>query len=696
MDEESRTVVDKALTHPKYRQDIDGLRAVAILSVIGFHGFPEWIRGGFIGVDIFFVISGFLISTIIFKSLSCNKFSFIEFYSRRVRRIFPALATVLLATFAVGWFVFYPDEYRHLGKHMVGGAWFVSNLLQWGEAGYFESASETQPLLHLWSLGIEEQFYIAFPFLVWLLWKARLNPLVPIVSLGMLSFFLNTYYVSRDAEWTFYQPQTRIWELLVGSVLSLLILDQSGRVARLEAMAGGFLRNLLHRSYANVPTALTVANFKAWTGIILIVTGLLSIEPGRHFPGSYALLPTLGAASMIWAGPGAFLNRWLLSHNGLVWVGKISYPLYLWHWVLLSYLHIATGMAPAVELRVLALAAAVALSWVTCRMVENPLRLGNHGSKKTFALVAAIIAVSAIGLADYCVGGFATQRSLKMGGDRSLWVHDLYAAKSALMEEALADEKCFQLPPNKDFAFFLQNDCLPTHPVSHDVPVLLLIGDSHAASLSLGIRPWAQTNGFRFYQATSGSFPLFVDAGVEQDYIAYGQSTFEAVKLVRPDVLIIDSHWQNQGRPGSFRNSGKWPSYADYLIHQFQNISGLGAKQVIIVGQIPTWEGDLPDLLAQHFVSLGKGIPERTFLGLQREALAMDTTMSALNYPENFHYFSLKDTLCNKIGCLTRVGSDISKDLTVFDYGHLTVAGAKFVMDQGLAAAILATVSATK
>src|SRR5207245_193984 len=134
-----------------------------------YHAFPAALSGGFVGVDIFFVISGFLISKIIFKSLEIDEFSFVDFYSRRIRRIFPALATVLLATFILGWFILYPDEYRQLGKHIAGGAGFVSNFVLWRESGYFDAAAETKPLLHLWSLGIEEQFYIVFPMFAWLL-----------------------------------------------------------------------------------------------------------------------------------------------------------------------------------------------------------------------------------------------------------------------------------------------------------------------------------------------------------------------------------------------------------------------------------------------------------------------------------------------------------------------------------------------
>ena len=174
------------LSHPKYRPDIDGLRAVAVLAVVTFHAFPTWMKGGFLGVDVFFVISGFLISTIIFENLDSGTFSFSEFYVRRVRRIFPALVVVLLACLGFGWFVLLADELNQLGKHVAASAGFVSNFVSGSEAGYFDNSAETKPLLHLWSLGIEEQFYIVWPLLLWFAWKKKLNLLTLAVVVALV------------------------------------------------------------------------------------------------------------------------------------------------------------------------------------------------------------------------------------------------------------------------------------------------------------------------------------------------------------------------------------------------------------------------------------------------------------------------------------------------------------------------------
>ena len=214
------------MSTPSYRRDIDGLRAIAVLAVIGFHAFPRLVPGGFVGVDIFFVISGYLISTIILTAVNAGRFSFATFYARRIRRIFPALIVVLTACYAAGWFLLYAEPFEQLGKHIAGGAGFVSNYVLWRESGYFDADAETKPLLHLWSLGIEEQFYLAWPLMVFVAWKARLNLVALTIVVFVLSSDLNVEGIRRDLVGTFYSPWTRFWELTAGSALAAIVTDQ--------------------------------------------------------------------------------------------------------------------------------------------------------------------------------------------------------------------------------------------------------------------------------------------------------------------------------------------------------------------------------------------------------------------------------------------------------------------------------------
>ena len=204
---------DQLFSSSNYRPDIDGLRAIAVLAVVAFHAFPNWLKGGFIGVDIFFVISGYLISTIIFLQLEKDSFSFYRFYARRIRRIFPALILVLATVFCIGWFVLIADEYKQLNKHIAYSAGFTTNFILLNEGGYFDNLADTKPLLHLWSLAIEEQFYIVWPFLLYLSWKCRLNLFAIAIFVAMISFYLNIDGIEESSIATFYSPHTRFLDI---------------------------------------------------------------------------------------------------------------------------------------------------------------------------------------------------------------------------------------------------------------------------------------------------------------------------------------------------------------------------------------------------------------------------------------------------------------------------------------------------
>jgi peptidoglycan/LPS O-acetylase OafA/YrhL len=327
-----------------YRADIDGLRAFAIVSVIVFHSFPDILPGGFIGVDVFFVISGYLISKIIYEGMSSNSFSFSEFYIHRIRRIFPALVVVLFVVLVFGWFALVAEEYALLGKHSAGGVAFVNNVLLWKEDGYFGKASELKPLMHLWSLGVEEQFYLVFPIFIWLIWLIRgfqFKIYLVVSLLAFLSFLANIYWVKIDSSGAFFLPHARLWELLIGSLLAY------NSVFKDHKCDGFWIGKNLR--YINCKELLSVIGF----GFLII--GVFVIDKGKNFPGYWALLPVFGAALVIMSGPEAYFNRRLLSNNWMVFIGLISYPLYIWHWPILSYLRILEAKVPSVQIRLVAI-----------------------------------------------------------------------------------------------------------------------------------------------------------------------------------------------------------------------------------------------------------------------------------------------------------------------------------------------------
>lgn len=339
---------EKFLSHPfesrpGYRRDIDGLGALAVCAVLVYHSFPQYMRGGFIGVDIFFVISGFLISGIIFSGLENNSFSFRDFYFRRIRRIFPALLCVLIFCLIAGYFVLLPDEYKQLGKHTGSGSIYLSNFTLRFESGYFDNAATTKPLLHLWSLAIEEQFYIFWPLILWLAWRCKINIFVIVLLTTVCSILLCDHFLRHEeATIAFYMPWNRAWELTVGSLLAWLDKFLWG------APKGGVYRSSSVPAHSLLQdpnfTRKVLTNLISWIGLILLMIGLWHIDPKLPYPSKWTLLPVLGT-SLIILGKGAIVNK-LFSNRILVFIGLISYPLYLWHWPLLSMAEIVQSGVP--------------------------------------------------------------------------------------------------------------------------------------------------------------------------------------------------------------------------------------------------------------------------------------------------------------------------------------------------------------
>ena len=393
----------KAASQLDYRPDIDGLRAIAVLAVIGFHAFPTWIRGGFVGVDVFFVISGYLISTILLTGMERGSFRFSQFYIRRIKRIFPALIVVLLACMVAGWLVLFSSEYKALGKHVAGSAAFVSNFVLWNEAGYFDKAAETKPLLHIWSLGIEEQFYIVWPLLLYLTWRFRAGTLAFLLLLLLGSFVLNVHTASTDTAADYYSPLTRFWQLMAGAVLAYLSLHPPAPQWITQRLSPSAI------SWLGVASASHAAanNVKALCGLLLVVTAVLMIDGTRAYPGWWALLPVAGTYLMIAAGAHTWIGNRVLAAKMLVAVGLISYPLYLWHWPLLSFIRIVNGAAPSPGAAALAILLSFALAWLTYLLVEKPLRFGKSAPVKAAALLVVMAAIGSVGYFTYVKDGFA-------------------------------------------------------------------------------------------------------------------------------------------------------------------------------------------------------------------------------------------------------------------------------------------------
>jgi peptidoglycan/LPS O-acetylase OafA/YrhL len=444
-----------------YRPDIDGLRAIAVLSVVTYHACPTLLPGGFIGVDVFFVISGYLISSIIFRGVHERTFRFTNFYARRIRRIFPALILVLTATFTGGYVLLLADEYALLGKHVASGAVFLSNFTLLGETGYFDTASELKPLLHLWSLGIEEQFYIIWPLAAVLAFRSRRSLLWITCCIGLCSFAINIGRIDGHLVQTFYNPVTRFWELMAGAVLSCVTLFF--RMPRWTS------KPLLHDLFS-------------WVGLVIIFGTVLILNRDEIFPGWWATLPVLGAVFLIGSGSDSWINTRFLSQRWMIWIGLISYPLYLWHWPLLSFVRIVEAGHPPLYLEISSVVVAFFLAWATYYFVEK--RIRHNPSPLT--VVILVILMTGIGITGKTI-------ELQEGLPQRRSVAHFQDFEKQIVRDDATDSNCdayvTSRGENRKFYYCRSNEL-------EQKKWLAIVGDSHAHVLFPGFSEQAAARGY--------------------------------------------------------------------------------------------------------------------------------------------------------------------------------------------------------
>lgn len=479
--------ISHKITHPKYRPDIDGLRALAVLPVVIFHAFPESLRGGYTGVDVFFVISGFLISTIIFSNIEKGSFSFFDFYSRRIRRIFPTLLTVLLSCIVAGYFLLLPEEYKQLGKHIAGSSIFVSNLVLLSESGYFDTSSISKPLLHLWSLGIEEQFYIIWPLLLAFMHKRKINLFAATLAFFFLSFFLNYKTVTINPSQDFYSPITRFWEILAGTALAWMSLHKGHIFNKIKWSINKALFKLSGAEERNCDA---VAHATSIAGALMLLTGYFLYTEKLAFPGVYAILPVCGAFLLIMSGPDAIFNKYVLSSRIFIWVGLISFPLYLWHWPLLSFAYIVENGFPSPLIRGGLALSAVVLSVMSYQLIENKLRFGGNLTGKTLFLFISMVIVGIAGLSIYYTNGISgryTQSEAEINDNRNI---------EKLFTES--QKRCADIFPQ--WSKYTDNLCAMQKPSGENK--IAIIGDSHANHLFIGMRELKANDGVAVFPAS--------------------------------------------------------------------------------------------------------------------------------------------------------------------------------------------------
>ncbi|MFW2831114.1 acyltransferase family protein [Sphingomonas sp. ID0503] len=605
-----------AATHPSYRPDIDGLRALAVVPVVLNHALVMGFRGGYVGVDIFYVISGYLITGILVRDLAIGRHSIAEFYRRRVLRIFPALFVMIAVSTLFACVAMLPEELERYARSVAATTLFSSNFLFYSETGYFDAASTVKPLLHTWSLAIEEQFYIVWPLMLAAIGGTRRHGLViAIVATTIVSFGISVVMLPVDMSATFYLLPARAWELSLGATLSLLPV------------------NPIRKRWINELLGLA--------GLAAILVCLPLYDEGTPFPGPAAALPCVGAALLILTGASGNLAGRLLSLKPAVFIGWISYSLYLWHWPVIVFAKIwlfvplADPVAKVAEVTLSVLLAT--LSW---RFVERPFRsVPAWPTPRVLWTAAGVMAVSlAIAGALLLSGGLGwrfTPEQRKIGSYLSVDGDQLYRRGT-----------CFAVSENMT----IRPECLVR---KTNRPTVLLLGDSHSAHLWPGL---SQHPRFEVLQANMiGCRPILV----ERERL--NCEAFERDMLLR---------WAPAHKPAAVILAGSWRLHDMAALERTLSDPRIRALNPILVGPIPRYTAQLPRLLVYSQLGREQAAPARNHVS---ESFETDAAEREIARRHDVPYVSLVRLLCPKGGdCRTLVGPGVPLQ---YDTSHLTAPG---------------------
>jgi peptidoglycan/LPS O-acetylase OafA/YrhL len=616
-----------------FRKDINGLRAIAVLAVVLFHFNPAWLPGGFSGVDIFFVISGYLITGIIFRKLEAGTFGVLAFYKSRAQRIIPALAVLCFVLLGVGWFYLLPLEYKQLGKHIASSLGFFSNFTYWGESGYFTASAHEKWLLHTWSLSVEWQFYMVYPIVLLALSKLMplryLRGLILATCVGGFGFCVfSSLYWPQPA---FYLLPSRAWELLAGGVACLYPITLGARHQRL--LEG--------------------------TGLLMMLASFVLLREEDVWPGYLGLLPVLGTLAVIVA---ARQDSFLTNNPFSQWTGKISYSLYLWHWPLVVFLSY-DGMLHDTPHLLAGIVMAFALAAASYRFIESTAsRRPSPKQRWAFAQVSALIVSLFVGAAavNATEGAVTSFRSISVS-DRARFVQD-YATR----QKNLYDAYWLKCDAFSAFTERHQQAIDPACTRKQGEGGVFLWGDSHAQALSLGLRT-ELPRGTPFYQvASAGCGPsLTDDTGRSTDKRTTcnysNRLALSSIQALRPDVVVMAQK--------SDHNKVHWDDIAARL-------KSYGVKHIVLMGPLPQWAPSLPSVIAnRHW---GGNDAYITDAALDQSIMAANRAMPKLIDGTSVDFVSLIDKLCIANSCLVRLGGDNS--LLQIDDGHLSEQGSVYIV----------------
>lgn len=620
----------------KYRSEIDGLRALAVLPVIFFHAGLDVFSGGFVGVDVFFVISGYLISSIIIAERQAGSFSLKRFYERRARRIMPALMVVVIACLPFAWLWLFPADMKGFSKSVRAVFTFSSNVLFKNQVGYFESASELKPLLHTWSLAVEEQFYLVFPLLLCFLWRfGRLWVLVSVALCALISFSYSEWAVGNQPSVAYFMLWSRAWELMVGSILSLVSRDWVSNISR----------------WMPVNLAWLLGEVSALAGLGLILGSIFFIDREMAFPGMVALYPTFGAALVIaFASPNNIVGS-VLGSRWPVRIGLISYSAYLWHQPIFAFARHRFGDELSGFLVASLVGVTIFLAYLTWRFVEAPARDSNILSGRRFVVWCSFGCVLLIG-----IGVVGEQNDGFEGrlteNQREIFEYARYDVKPIYREGScfLKSEQSY-----KDFT----DDCRGDESAKGSA---MIWGDSHAAALSFGVRSMLPN----LVQYTASGCPPFIGYSSNWrsrcgEILLFVQ---KEVARIQPETLYLHANWLLYKNVDVLKRLSLTLTFV-------KSVSPF--TRVVILGGVPQFHPSLPVMMLRRGLVLDA--EHRMPVAMYSALSEMDHSLSSLAQGEKIRFVSALDRLCIKQDCLATTENTGGFVPIAWDYGHLTKEG---------------------
>jgi peptidoglycan/LPS O-acetylase OafA/YrhL len=622
-----------------YRKDIDGLRGIAILTVILFHAFPDYIPGGFVGVDIFFVISGYLITKIIKSNLEQGNFSYLDFYARRIRRLFPSLIVMITACFVAGWFLFDFGDFKLLGKHIAASSAFISNFIFLAESGYFDQTAITKPLLHIWSLSIEEQFYFIWPALIILVVRLQVKTRDLILSILVISFTLNIFLSYRDTGQAYYFPLSRFWELALGALLNYLPPHRNSKFTNAQ-----------------------ISNVTGFLGGLGIILSCIVINKSVAFPGWWALLPTFSTFLLIYANERATLTKRLLTMRALVWLGLISYPMYLLHWPLLSFWKIVTLETPTALTASGILLLAGLMSTIVYLFFEKPIRK-KGGQVTTLSLILSMAILGFLGHNMFNRDGYPFRPAAEAAVQKNI---DLYVQESL---------------PQRIYCSVEENNPGQCVSDTNDTskPLVFFWGDSVTQNAQAGLtRDKVESLGIQLMVSNVGACPPIIGYIPRISNIdsceRFKSEGFSVISRHQPQTVVLFANWHGYlYEPKSFARLD-----LSLLQETIKEINKYGVEQVIIVGQFPTYDASQADIGRRVF-SENEILHTRWLL--KEDIFTTDEIIRNFSKNNNVTFISPLDLLCNEQGC--QISADELKYIPMgFDSLHMTPRGAQVFLNK--------------